>query len=402
MNMIGTSAASGEYVVADDGRDNENTRGGRASFGASSLRDALRAVAGLREPTTRPTEAVAPPEPHPAERPVPQPQAVAHNAETGYVEVEPVPSAPPMPAPHPVPAASVAPVRPEPVPAHGETIDLVPSSQQPSVSAEPHVPQPAPSIPVASEPVHPDPQAQPVPRAMPEGGQTMLLRPEDQQVAPLPEPIAAEPIAPVEVSSAQRLPSTAEPTVVAKAPAISQNVDDPAPETAPPAEPAMVEHEAPAIASGSAAMNSLDSDDNKTRMVRGVQKPGRDDYYQEPVVAWLVVIGGPGLGAFRPVYEGNNAIGRAQTQRISIDFGDDAISAEEQAYIRYDSTDRSFLFVPNLAKTNVVSLNESKPTSAVPLAPMDVITVGQTQLVFVPFCGAEFDWSELRNINSGA
>ena len=26
---------------------------------------------------------------------------------------------------------------------------------------------------------------------------------------------------------------------------------------------------------------------------------------------------------------------------------------------------------------------------------MDVITMGRTQLVFVPFCGAEFDWAEL-------
>ena len=148
-------------------------------------------------------------------------------------------------------------------------------------------------------------------------------------------------------------------------------------------------------------MDPID-DDGKTRVVRGVQRPDRNDYYQEPVVAWLVVIGGPGLGAFRPVYEGNNAIGRAQSQRIAIDFGDDSISAEEQAYIRYDSTDRGFLFVPNLAKTNVVSLNETKPTTAVPLAPMDVITVGQTQLVFVPFCGPEFDWSELKEIQSEA
>ncbi|MEO0620247.1 MAG: FHA domain-containing protein, partial [Pseudomonadota bacterium] len=148
-------------------------------------------------------------------------------------------------------------------------------------------------------------------------------------------------------------------------------------------------------------MTGDDESTDQTRLVRGVQKPGRDDYFQEPVVAWLVVIGGPGLGAFRPVYEGNNALGRAPTQRIAIDFGDDAISAEEQAYIRYDSTDRTFLFVPNLAKTNVVSLNETKPTSAVPLTPMDVITVGKTQLVFVPFCGPEFDWSELKAIGSG-
>lgn len=137
----------------------------------------------------------------------------------------------------------------------------------------------------------------------------------------------------------------------------------------------------------------------KTQIVRGQRKPARTDFHQEPVVAWLVIIGGPGLGAFRPVFEGNNSIGRAASQRVSIDFGDDAISAEEQAFLRYDSTDREFLFVPNLAKTNVVSVNEIKPTSAVKLSPMDVITMGQTQLVFVPFCGEDFDWSELADLS---
>lgn len=136
----------------------------------------------------------------------------------------------------------------------------------------------------------------------------------------------------------------------------------------------------------------------KTQMVRGPQKPARSSFHQEPVVGWLVVIGGPGLGSFRPVFEGNNTLGRAPNQRIPIDFGDDAISAEEQAYVRYDSSDRQFLFVPNLAKTNVVRLNEDKPTGAVKLQAMDVITVGRTQLVFVPFCGPEFDWSELSDL----
>ncbi len=140
-------------------------------------------------------------------------------------------------------------------------------------------------------------------------------------------------------------------------------------------------------------------DHMKTQVVRGQKRPIRTDFHQEPVVAWLVVIGGPGLGAFRPVFEGNNTIGRAATQRIPINFGDDTISAEEQAYLRYDSADRQFLFVPNLAKTNVVSVNDAKPTSAVKLAPMDVVTIGQTQLVFVPFCGDEFDWSELADLD---
>jgi hypothetical protein len=141
-------------------------------------------------------------------------------------------------------------------------------------------------------------------------------------------------------------------------------------------------------------------DKMKTQVMRGKGKPSRTEFHQEPVVGWLVVIGGPGLGAFRPIFEGNNTIGRAPTQRIPVNFGDDAISAEEQAFLRYDSADRQFLFVPNLAKTNVVAINDQKPTSAVRLKAMDVITMGQTQVVFVPFCGEEFDWSELADLDS--
>ena len=135
----------------------------------------------------------------------------------------------------------------------------------------------------------------------------------------------------------------------------------------------------------------------RTQLVRGRVEVTRGEFHQDPVVGWLVVVGGLGLGAFRPIYEGNNTLGRARTQRIAIDFGDETISSEEQAYIRYDSADRSFLFVPNLSKTNVVSINNRKPTAAVPLAAMDVITMGRTQLAFVPFCGGDFDWSELSD-----
>lgn len=133
----------------------------------------------------------------------------------------------------------------------------------------------------------------------------------------------------------------------------------------------------------------------RTELVRGRNPVQRGEFRQDPVVGWLVVVGGAGLGSFRPIFEGNNSIGRARSQRIAVDFGDEAISNEEQAYIRYDGNDRTFLFVPNMSKTNVVSVNNKKPTSAVPLNPMDVITMGRTQLAFVPFCGPEFDWSEI-------
>ena len=148
------------------------------------------------------------------------------------------------------------------------------------------------------------------------------------------------------------------------------------------------------------ATNTLapDTQAPKTQAVRGKPKVLRNNFLADPVVGWLVVVGGPGLGSFRPIFEGNNAVGRSKDQRIPIDFGDTTISSEEQAYIRYDSMDRSFLFVPNLSKTNIVAINDKRPTGAVKLELMDVITMGRTQLAFVPFCGEEFDWSELSDL----
>jgi hypothetical protein len=133
----------------------------------------------------------------------------------------------------------------------------------------------------------------------------------------------------------------------------------------------------------------------RTVLVRGRQKIEHGVFERDPVVGFLIIVGGPGLGSFRPIFEGNNTVGRSPENRIPINFGDDAISNEAQAYVRYDSSDRSFLFVPNLAKTNVVSVNDKRPAGPVSLQPMDVITLGRTQVAFLPFCGSDFDWSEI-------
>ena len=50
---------------------------------------------------------------------------------------------------------------------------------------------------------------------------------------------------------------------------------------------------------------------------------GRASTRTRSSAGWSIV-GGPGLGAYRPIYEGNNTVGRAANQRIPIDFGDDS------------------------------------------------------------------------------
>lgn len=192
-------------------------------------------------------------------------------------------------------------------------------------------------------------------------------------------PFAAIPSAPAPMTpSVDRGDATPTTTVIGRSKHVRIEPDE---------DPTPTVRYTPARSSGSAVPS--------TQRVRGKSSVQPIAFHQEPVVGWLVVVGGPGLGAFRPIFEGNNSLGRSPTQRIAIDFGDDAISAEEQVYIRYDSIDRTFLLVPNMAKTNIVAVNQKKPTSAVPLMAMDLITMGRTQLCFMPFCGKEFDWGEL-------
>jgi hypothetical protein len=219
------------------------------------------------------------------------------------------------------------------------------------------------------------PTEKPAPAKIP----ALPARPTDAASAVLPAPMADETVL-MRRDMPRDMPRAADAVRDAKTPAAPPMRDMPEPT---------------ARVRGAAAQ--VGGAPQRTQLVRGRVAVARTAFHQDPVVGWLVVVGGPGLGAFRPIFEGNNSIGRGRNQRIAIDFGDDSISSEEQAFIRYDSVDRSFLFVPNLSKTNVVSINDKKPTGAVALSGMDVITMGRTQLAFVPFCGDDFDWSELQD-----
>ncbi len=233
------------------------------------------------------------------------------------------------------------------------------------MAAGPQTPPPLPASHAAAAPARPAaaPAAQPAVAPAP-------------AAAPAAKPAAAPPPSPSAAEAAREARAIAAPTPPVAEPPPTTRVVKPAAKAAAAAAP-------PAAA--------------RTALVRGKAPVKRGEFHQDPVVGWLVVVGGPGLGAYRPVFEGNNTIGRDAGQRIPLDFGDDAISSQEQAYIRYDSGERSFLFVPNLAKTNVVSVNNKRPTAAVELAAMDVIGLGRTQVVFVPFCGADFDWAEIAD-----
>ncbi len=111
----------------------------------------------------------------------------------------------------------------------------------------------------------------------------------------------------------------------------------------------------------------------------------------DPVVGWLVVMKGPGRGKFRPIFYGQNSIGRAPDQRISIDFGDGGISREDHAYVAYDEVQRKF-FIRDNGKANLVRCNNAPVMMPTEIKTGDLISIGATVMRFVPFCGPEFDW----------
>lgn len=150
---------------------------------------------------------------------------------------------------------------------------------------------------------------------------------------------------------------------------------------------------------------ALPAASERTRLILppGLDRPGAQpsgqvsgaDVAQGPAVGFLVVIEGPGRGAYRAIYGGSNTIGRSANQRIPIDFGDESISAEQQAFLVYDGKKRQFQLVPNLSRPNLVHLNDAALLTNTEMEAFARITMGRTTLLFVPVCGPDFDWVDL-------
>lgn len=112
----------------------------------------------------------------------------------------------------------------------------------------------------------------------------------------------------------------------------------------------------------------------------------------DPVVGWLVVKAGPGRGQCCLIHYGQNSIGRGNSQRISLDFGDERISRDAHAFIIFDDKQRKF-YIRDNGKSNLVRHNGGVVMMPTELKQGDEIAIGETTLLFVPLCGPDFDWS---------
>jgi hypothetical protein len=113
----------------------------------------------------------------------------------------------------------------------------------------------------------------------------------------------------------------------------------------------------------------------------------------EPVAGWIVIVKGPGRGGFKPVFVGMNSVGRAPSQRICLDFGDESISREEHAFITYDDETRTF-YLQHGGKSNLVRLGGKPVLQPTELKPGDLFRIGNTTFRFFACCGPAFNWSD--------
>jgi len=115
----------------------------------------------------------------------------------------------------------------------------------------------------------------------------------------------------------------------------------------------------------------------------------------EPVVGWLVCIEGEHFGEDFRLKVGRNFIGRAATMDVVLS-GDKSVSREKHAVVLYEPKNNIFIVQPGEAR-ELSYLNDAVVLNSVEIKAYDVLQVGESKLMFVPFCTAgKFNWDDAK------
>ena len=112
----------------------------------------------------------------------------------------------------------------------------------------------------------------------------------------------------------------------------------------------------------------------------------------DPIVGWLVCVSGPNKGKDYRLHSGKNFIGSSKENDVCIE-NDKTISHFKAASVSYDALNKVF-YIQSGDGRNLTYLNNEPVLSFAKLAIYDCITVGSTDLLFVPLCCDKFTWQE--------
>ena len=111
-------------------------------------------------------------------------------------------------------------------------------------------------------------------------------------------------------------------------------------------------------------------------------------------VGWLVVIEGPGTGAWFTLQSGLTKIGRGPDQTVSLNYGDTAISRTTHASLAYEPADHRFRLGVGKCENDIL-VNGTPVHETTDLRHGDLITVGETTLRLAAFCDDRFAWAPI-------
>lgn len=115
----------------------------------------------------------------------------------------------------------------------------------------------------------------------------------------------------------------------------------------------------------------------------------------EPVVGWLVCLEGPDRGRDFRLHNEKNYIGRSPAMDVVID-GDNTVSRERHGLVIFDPKKQTFWALPGDA-SGLVYLNGEIVNAPQEMKGDDVLEIGRTKLVLVPFCGGKYSWADAEN-----
>ena len=131
------------------------------------------------------------------------------------------------------------------------------------------------------------------------------------------------------------------------------------------------------------------SDDDRTLPVTADMLDGMAEK-PAPVVGWLVCTDGVNKGTDYRLHQGRNFIGRSPEMDVCI-LGDNTVSRSSHAIVVYDPRSNVYLAQPGSSK-ELFYVNDKLVLNPVELKTMDLLSIGDTKLMFVPLCGEQFHW----------
>jgi len=109
-----------------------------------------------------------------------------------------------------------------------------------------------------------------------------------------------------------------------------------------------------------------------------------------PVVGWLVCIDGFEKGKDYRLVDERNFIGSSDEMDVCIS-GDSSISKENHFSITYNSKQRIFVISPG-STNSIIYLNKRAIYETTMIESYNLIEIGDTKLIFIAYCGENFNW----------